>query len=386
MTADRLMPLRLQLALAMIVCVLATVAIGYGGLTAFGEWQTQDIISHLSPEADRARIAIENGKTPAMGDLEALQRESPQIQAMIDDGQNWALLVLSLIAAGAGAVLGVILSARLGAPLAEVARAARSIAAGNLHERAVIASKGVGEITQLVRDFNLMAGSLESFERELNANAAAIAHELRTPLTVLRGYVQGAIDGVFTPDAAHLQLLLGQIEGLSRLVEDLRTLSLAESGKLSLFLQDVDLAVEAGVAIDALRQLFGADGMRIETALEPAPLSGDPVRLRQALVAVLENARRHASAGGFVRIETRTKDGRAIARIIDRGPGMGVEDLKRGFESFWRGDPSRTKETGGTGLGLSVVMAILKAHGGTASLTNSEEGGLCVELSFLALN
>jgi two-component system, OmpR family, sensor histidine kinase AdeS len=376
------LPLRAQLTVAMTGCVLATVGIGYGGLTIFGEWQTQAIIAELSPEADRARIAIESGRRPDPKDFAALQGESGTIEATINDGQNWALIILSIMAAGVGAGMGMLLSARLGAPLEGVARAARKITLGDLGARAEASVNGAGEINQLIADFNHMASALESYERSLKANAAAIAHELRTPLTVLRGYVQGAIDGVFVSDTPHLERLLTQIEGLSRLVEDLRTLSLAESGNLGLELQEFDLAQEVVVAADAMRLLLADANMQTDLRLGAVTVRADRIRVRQAVVALLENARRYAASGGVVRVETRAEGGQAILRVLDRGAGMREADLAQGFVSFWRADPSRTKDAGGSGLGLSVVAAILKAHGGSARLSNRDGGGLCVELRF----
>jgi two-component system, OmpR family, sensor histidine kinase AdeS len=193
---------------------------------------------------------------------------------------------------------------------------------------------------------------------------------------------RGAIDGVFEPDEPHLQILLSQIEGLSRLVEDLRTLSLAESGKLSLDLQKVDLAEEARAAVDALRLRLDEADMRVDLELERAHVQGDRVRIRQAIVALVENARRHAKGGGRVRVETAIANDCAILRVLDDGAGMREEDLALGFESFWRGDASRARESGGSGLGLSVVAAIVKAHGGEAALSNRPEGGLCAQLTF----
>jgi signal transduction histidine kinase len=374
--------LRLQFALVMVSSVFATVVIGYGGLTLFGEWQTAKMLSDFSPNALRAMQAVEAGQVPNLADGEAFVVEGRQLEMTLNRNQNLALLVLSIAAATIGGVLGVLFSNRLVRPIEAVAQAAQQIAAGDLSTRVTTATKGAGEITQLVEDFNTMATALEAYERELSAHTAAIAHELRTPLTVLRGYVQGAADGVFQVDAAHFTRLLGQIETLTRLVEDLRTLSLADIGKLSLDMQTVDLAEIVEVAAETMAQLCAESGMAIERDLRAAPMQGDAPRMQQALVAVIENARRHASSGKTVRIETRAQADRAIVRVLDQGPGLPPENLVHVFDRFWRADVSRSKETGGSGLGLSIVKAIAEAHGGSVHLFNREGGGLGVELSF----
>jgi two-component system, OmpR family, sensor histidine kinase AdeS len=373
--------LRTQLALAMAFCVLAAVVFGYGGLTAFGEWQTQQQVKTLNPAARRAYDDLGADRAPNPQDLLALQNASRKIGAELETGQNWALLFLSLVAIGAGFGASVLLAARLARPLEEVAAAARRVAGGDLAARAPLRQRGAGEIAQLVDDFNHMAAELESFERELNESSAAIAHELRTPLTILRGRLQGMRDGVFQASEKEIIGLIQQVDALARIVDDLQTVSLATTGALDLRKARIDLAAEMDALMATVAPHLEAAGMCVELDLRAAPLDADAARLRQATVALLENARRHAASGGVVRVETFVDGAEARLRVLDRGPGFTADEALRVFERFWRADDSRSRDHGGSGLGLSVVEAIARAHGGHARALPREGGGAIFEIA-----
>ena len=167
-----------------------------------------------------------------------------------------------------------------------------------------------------------------------------------------------------------------QVQGLSRLVEDLRMLSLAAGHKLITQRSATDLAAEARTVIAAARPMLEEAGMRVETDFGAAPANVDPERLRQAMLALVHNACRYAAAGGELRCETGLdRDGNAFVRFLDRGPGLLEEVRSISFDVFWRGETSRSRATGGTGLGLSIVEAIAKAHGGRLEAGNRQDGG-----------
>jgi two-component system, OmpR family, sensor histidine kinase AdeS len=373
--------LKTLFALASTACVLSTVVIGYFGLSLYGDYQFKQIQASFSPAAKRAQAQANAQQTPSPEDVKALVKEWENVGDDIETGQNWALVVLSIFASGLGAGLSLLLADRLGRPITAVADAAREIAKGTLSARAQPSTKDVGESSQLISDFNQMATALEGFEREMNESSAAIAHELRTPLTVLRGYVQGSIDGVFPPTQAHMKLLLVHIESLSRVVDDLQILSLANVGGLRLSFETFDAAREVGAVLDSMEPALKAAGLTVERALDVTWTHGDAARLRQAVTALIDNARHYAASGGVIKVQTQATKSGVIIRVLDRGPGIAQDDLARGFERFWRAEPSRGKHSGGSGLGLSVVKAIVSAHGGTARLTNRPSGGLCVELT-----
>jgi two-component system, OmpR family, sensor histidine kinase AdeS len=373
--------LKTLFALASTACVFVTVIIGYFGLTAYAEIQLRGIKATMSPAAKRAQDALDARQIPEIADTKALMAFAETIEDDFAIQQNVALLILSIFAASLGAGLSIFLADRLARPIAEVAGAARRIAKGDLSARANSPDTGIGESAQLITDFNQMAAALEGFEREMNESSAAIAHELRTPLTVLRGYVQGSIDGVFPPTDTHLKLLLVHIESLSRVVDDLQTLSLSKNGALNLSKKIIDVGHEIDALLDAMEPAIGAAGLTLERALDVAPLSGDAGRIRQAVAALIDNARHYARDGGVIRVQVQDVQAGVVIRVLDRGPGIADENLMRSVERFWRGEPSRNKHSGGSGLGLSVVKAIATAHGGDVRLSNRPSGGLCVEVT-----
>lgn len=295
-------------------------------------------------------------------------------------GPEWAWIALSTFAALALAVMVAIkLARRILLPLTSVAESLRRVALGELDARAATEDRSLGEAAVLVDDFNAMAERLQRMAQEQVFWNAAIAHELRTPVTILRGRLQGLAEGVFPPDAALFRSLLTQVEGLNRLIEDLRVVGLADSGHLALQWQDAHLSAE----VEAVTQLFApslhAAGFVVELDLQDVRVRCDPMRIRQALLALLENARRHA-VPGKLRVETRIAEGKCHVQVEDAGPGIDEVLAQRMFDAFQRGEQSRSREGGGSGLGLAVVRAIAQAHGGKASCHPSARGGSIFEL------
>ncbi len=366
----------------MVAAICLAVLFGYVGLTAWGVWATPRYVEELSPPARRAVAALEAGRAPLPAEITALVGESEKANAAVSRDQDMALLVLTLCASLIGVLGGGLFAGRLSAPLESLAGAARAVAAGDLSARARPGHSGSGETAQLLQDFNEMADALERSDRQIKESSAAIAHELRTPLTVLRGRLQGMLDGVFHPGPREIEALIRQVDGLTRIVEDLKTVSTAEAGQLSLQLGLVDLAEEVDDLIRTVRPDLERNGLKVELDLRPTPIHLDAARARQVLLALLQNVRRHASEGGAVRIETRGDDRGVVLRVMDRGPGLTPEEQATAFQPFWRADSSRSRDSGGTGLGLAVVAAVMKAHGGTAAISARPGGGATVELRF----
>lgn len=271
------------------------------------------------------------------------------------------------------------LSRRILGPLESLARSAREIASGDLTSRASAGDKALGETAALIGDFNTMAQRLQDMAAELALWNATIAHELRTPLTILKGRLQGMIDGVFEPDERSLQGLIQQVDGLARLVEDLRTVTLAGSGHLDLHIEPVHLAREIAGVTNLVAHDLRAEGFRLELALEDLVVAVDATRIRQALLALLTNARRYAVRGRITVSLARAGEG-VILSVTDEGPGLPPEIASRGFVPFVRGDPVRSQALGGSGLGLSVVRAIAEAHGGRLRYRTTPDGGALFEM------
>ncbi|EJL37866.1 signal transduction histidine kinase, partial [Caulobacter sp. AP07] len=283
------------------------------------------------------------------------------------------VFALCCLALAAGAARS--LSRRIVAPVSSVALAARRIASGDLAARVSVDDKSLGEVAGLAEDFNTMANRLQTLDQDAAFWNAAIAHELRTPVTVLRGRLQGVKDGVFKMDERLTTSLLGQVDTLARLVEDLRIVSLAESGYLILQARPValhDLVREQQAMMGpALREA----GFDVNWRPGQAWALGDGPRINQAFLALLENARLHATPGPII-CESVAEGDDAVFRVIDSGPGV-AEDLRTQiFDRFRRATP----ESQGSGLGLAVVKAIAEAHGGQARCLSTPDGGSIFEI------
>ncbi|MFS8046045.1 ATP-binding protein [Rhizobium sp. BR 314] len=299
--------------------------------------------------------------------------------------EEWAptdFVVLAInvaIGQAVGAYVGWRLARRLVKPLIAVAETARTIAEGDFTGRAT--GQGTfGEADRLIEDFNQMAEKLQRAEKELIYSNSAIAHELRTPLTILRGRMQGLADGVFEPSQDVFLGLVKHIDSLTRIVDDLKTLSLMNAGRMELQVSRFDLAAEVGDTVDTMRPTLSAQRLEIVTDLRSASIIADRARLRQVVLALIDNVARYAPAS---RLEVKTfmKGGFAILQISDSGPGMTPLELEYAFERFWRADEARSRRAGGSGLGLSVVKAIAEAHGGKASIESRKGGGTTVRFT-----
>jgi two-component system sensor histidine kinase AdeS len=347
--------------------------------TALDYWdrhQVESAVATTSPRAQRIYKRIEAGNyLPSPTDMKVLNDELLPLQQQLANDSSTALYVLIALAGLVTICVGYLILGRLGRGLGSVASAARQIADGNLTARATHVGFASREESQLIGDFNRMSVSLQRAERELAESTASIAHELRTPLTILRGRLHGIADGVFALEPSEVQGLLYQVEGLGRLVDDLQTLSLANSQRLILMQDATDLANEVRRVLASMEPDLRAAGLNPVLALQATPLIADGTRVRQVISAVLANACRYAAHSGDLHITTRSDTPSAILEILDRGPGLpeGAEGIA--FDRFWRGEASRSRHTGGSGLGLSVVRAIVEAHGGTATLINRAGGG-----------
>ncbi|WP_208354509.1 ATP-binding protein [Pseudaestuariivita rosea] len=285
---------------------------------------------------------------------------------------------LSGLMAGAGVAMAG--GRRLLRPLALLSEAARDLSEGDLTARVETKERTTEEVARFIRDFNTMAAAAERSERERRESAAAVAHELRTPLTVLSGRLHGMLDGVFPMDRQALSALLTQVELLSQIVEDLRLLTLFEAGRLTLDIIPTDLARIAEDHLHGIQLAVIDSDTVIESTLSQAPIDGDTLRITQALQALLSNAITHGD--GTIRVETGSDSMHSWLRVMDRGPGLTQAQAHRAFDRFWQADVSRGSK--GSGLGLSVVMAIAKAHGAKASYTDRPGGGALFEIRFTA--
>jgi signal transduction histidine kinase len=283
----------------------------------------------------------------------------------------WAALLAGL----AAVVLSLALSRRILRPVEALTVAARRMETGDLSTRVEVGSQD--EIGQLAHAFNAMAEGLEQQERLRRTLASDISHELRTPLANIRGYLEALQEGVVAPSPGVLGSLHEEAMLLNRLVDDLQDLSLAEAGQLRLETRPVLLAPLVEAAITALTPRAAEKGIALRAALpdDLPPALADPERIGQVLRNLLANALTHTPAGGTVTTTARAAEDRSFLEVTvaDSGSGIPAEHLPHVFDRFYRADPSRTRATGGAGLGLAIVRQLVVAHGGEVG-AESEPG------------
>jgi signal transduction histidine kinase len=278
-----------------------------------------------------------------------------------------------LVAIAIALLLTFIMSRRILAPVKALTNAARKLGKGDFSQR--VQSKDKGELGELARSFNSMADDLEHAERLRRNMVADVAHELRTPLSNLKGYLEAIRDGVVKPDVDTIRSLDEEATSLSRLVEDLQELSLADAGELKLVRQPADISSLIREAIAALQTKAATKGLEISFDLPEklTPLNIDSYRFKQILHNLLDNAVSHAGNKGRVTVKAWQQENQINISVADTGEGIPVEELPRIFERFYRVDKSRTRATGGSGLGLTITKRLVEAHGGEIKV-ESEPG------------
>lgn len=289
-----------------------------------------------------------------------------------------AAVIAVLLIMGIVGAIGLLLSSfirRTVLPIRGLISAAGAVADGDYSARAQPTSSAV--IQPVVKSFNDMAGRLEEADAQRRQLLADLGHELRTPLTVVRGEIEAMIDGVHAADAEHLQWLLEEVTVMERLLADLRTLSLTESGALALHPEPTDVSGIVGDVVDTYRRVASQSGVILETELDETleDLWADPVRLREVVSNLLVNALNAMPDGGLVTLRTHGVAGEAVIEVADTGHGISESDLGMVFDRFHRG-PSST----GSGLGLTISRDLVRAHGGTLSIVSSDASGTLVRV------
>lgn len=287
-----------------------------------------------------------------------------------------AIVLLGIAAAAGASVLGFIVAGRLIRPLGRLRDAAADVAAGDLARRSDVAGRR-DEIGDLGRSFDRMAEALERSDAARRRLFQDAAHELKTPLTVIDATTTAILDGVYQHDDRHLQTIREQSHLLGRVVDDLRTVSLAESGRMPLDIVELDAATLLRDVARAFQPAAELAGIRLDVELrdDPIPVRADRERLLQMIGALVDNALRHVPAGASIVLEGEVRGVGATLAVRDTGPGIPAEDLPHVFDRFYRVDPSRQRSSGSSGLGLAIVHALAEAQGGGVGAENSEPQG-----------
>ena len=280
------------------------------------------------------------------------------------------------VAGAAGLVLAVtflvtaVVAVRLVRPLRALTEAAQQ--PPELHVRVPVTTRD--ETGILAEAFNDLTERRERLEAQRKAMVSDIAHELRSPLTNIRGWLEVVRDGVVDPDPALLASLHEESLVLQRIIDDLQDLAAADAGTLRLHREPVPAGDLLGQVAAAHRVAADAAGVALRAeADDTAWLDADPVRMRQALGNLVSNALRHTPADGTVTLTARRAGEQVVLTVADTGTGIAPEDLPHVFDRFWRAEKSRSRRTGGSGLGLPIVRHLVAAHGGTAEAA-SEPG------------
>ena len=278
---------------------------------------------------------------------------------------NWAVLWGGMLGIALAALLTFFWSRSMAIPIRSLANATRRLAKGDLSQRVTIKSKD--EIGELAKDFNYMAEELERTDKIRRNLVADIAHELRTPLCNIRGYIEAIYDGVIQADAANKKYMYEEVLLLSRLVEDLHQLALAESGELSLSLEITDIGETADAAIKALRPQIRAKKLKIKFDPPKTPSLAliDKNRTGQVLRNLLINAINYTPEKGKITVSVTQKDAEIEVSVADTGIGIPADELPYIFERLYRVDKSRSRSTGGSGLGLAIASRLVEAQGGS---------------------
>jgi signal transduction histidine kinase len=288
-----------------------------------------------------------------------------QAEGLFLDRINRTLAASAVGAVAVSLILGALLARTLTRPIRELTAATHAVAGGLLDQKVPVRSRD--ELGDLANSFNRMSSDLSRSQKARRQMTADIAHELRTPISVILGHVDALEDGVIPSTSEAFGVIRDEADRLSRLVEDLRLLSHAEAGEMTLMRAPVEPRSLLDRAAAAHRPLAAEKGieLRIDLAEDLPEIDVDADRMAQVLDNLVSNALRHTPEGGQVRLYARRAEDGIVLGVHDSGPGIEPEALPLIFDRFYRLDSSRRRDTGGSGLGLAIARSLVEAHGGS---------------------
>lgn len=344
---------------------------------------TEQAIEKSTPRVKRRLLALSQFRNPdnigdffhyplflsaqQIGTIEAREFK-PLRESVFLSRSNRFLLVSILVIGGLTVVLSILFSRRLTSPIKELARAVTAISRGNFRGR--VAVQRHDEVGDLSEAFNRMAQALETQESLRKKLIADVAHELRTPLGVMRGELEGIMDGLIPNDVGRLQSLHDETERLKKMVDGIEELNQAEAGVLSLHTQLFRIKHFLENIVERYRPIFQEKEVSLDlTCTNDREINADPERLSQVMVNLLSNALRATNPGGTVTIETSSSDNQAMIIVEDTGSGIDEKDIPFIFERFYHG------AEGGLGIGLTIVKELVEAHRGTVEVKSVKGKG-----------
>lgn len=326
-------------------------------------WLSVGVVGVITDRLAEARLAAFLAHTRSMPGMTGMMRQmmgGPENRLLND--LRRAIWVAAVIGLGVAAVAGTATARTITAPLKVFAAAADRVGEGDLHHH--VPEQGGEELARVAHAFNTMAASLRRTEETRRLLLADIAHELGTPLAVLQANVEGMLDGVVAATPERLASLHMQTQVLTRLVRDLRDLSLAQQGELRLDRRPTDLGAVIRDVAEVVRPLAEEKGVALDVSPTAVLVTADRDRIVQILHNLMSNALRYTEPGGRVRLAAQAGAGEVQVEVADTGTGIPPEELPHIFDRFHRVDRSRSRATGGAGLGLAVVKHLVEAHGG----------------------
>ena len=330
----------------------------------------------IGPQGFRPGFTLRKGpaRPPVPESLWSIRFQEPSL-ARFSDTINRSLLISGIGAGALGLVLVALMSRRALRSVRRLTAAAQSLGRGDLSQRVPVS--GRDEIGELSRTFNVMAEGLQDAERQRRNMVADVAHELRNPLSNIRGYVEAVRDGVLEADEATIGSIHRQTMYLSKLVEDLRLLAETESADFSLDLEPGSMGEVVARSVEAHRPQAQAKGVSLSSSTQTAlqEVEMDRTRIEQVLGNLLQNAIRHTPSDGRVDVTVEASESAVKVTVADTGEGISPDDLPHVFDRLFRADPSRTRTTGGAGLGLTIARQLVEAHGGSIRAESTPSQG-----------
>jgi two-component system sensor histidine kinase BaeS len=291
-----------------------------------------------------------------------------------------AHMIAGAAAVAIGFLVALLLAQKMSAPLRRIRATAEAMEQGDL--KAKVELGGDAEVQAVGHALNRLATTLEHEEQLRRAGVADLAHELRTPVSGLFSRIEAAQDGVLEDDEANLEAMHAEAMRLKRLLDDLDKLAAAEQPGLLLHKQRLDLAAVAASEASQMAASFEEKGVELECDASRAEIAGDPDRLAQIVANLLSNALRYTEPGGRVCLCVDAEGGEAVLQVSDTGVGIEAGDLPQIFKRFWRADKSRSRTTGGAGIGLAIVRELVTAHDGRIDVESHPGQGSTFRVGF----
>lgn len=347
------------------VTVFATTAVVVLGLMLVVNYQVSENFSFYLTMSGMHNMMMNSSNMAAM-------MGTPERQFLLT--LRHSLLVTAVIMLLIGTGVSYYLARSIAVPVIDLNRAVNDVAAGNLDAAVVVDRQD--EVGQLAAAFNAMTAKLKSGTVLRQRFLAGVAHELRTPLTILKANLEGIADGVIAPDQEQMSSLTEEVDRLAKLVGELRDLSLLEAGQLTPDYTEVDIPATLRQAVHKSKPLATRKKLTLSCKIDEAmpPIWADAAMVQQMVYNLIMNAIRYTAAGSITVTAEQVKKAVRI-EVVDTGIGIAADEIEHIFDYFYRVDPARTKQSGGTGLGLALVRQMALAHGGRAYVTSKQGQG-----------